>query len=135
LTRVYNNLNKVQEAEDKLLSLKQGTNSILAYIAKFERVLYKASGQNWLDVNKIFTFWNGLNSTICGRLSQQLALSRKYPNFVKVVQQLAGRSSHAPTSANAIGNHIGNHYSEPMELGAINAININAIDFPSSQSS
>ena len=56
LTRVYNNPNKVQEVEDKLLSLKQGTDSILAYVAKFERVLYKASGQNWLDVNKISTF-------------------------------------------------------------------------------
>jgi hypothetical protein len=46
LTRVYDNPNKVQEAEDKLLSLKQGTDSVLAYVAKFERVLYKASGQN-----------------------------------------------------------------------------------------
>ena len=122
LTRVYDNPNKVQEAEDKLLSLKQGTDSVPAYVAKFERVLYEASGQNWPDVNKISTFRNGLNSTIRSRLSQQLSLPRKYPDFVKVVQQLAGRSSHAPTSANAIGNHTGNHHSEPMELGAINAI-------------
>jgi|HubBroStandDraft_4_1064222.scaffolds.fasta_scaffold144995_1 hypothetical protein len=135
LTRVYDNPNKVQEAEDKLLSLKQGTDSVPAYVAKFERILYEASGQNWPDVNKISTFRNGLNSTIRGRLSQQLTLPRKYPDFVKVVQQLAGRSSHAPTSANAIGNHTGNHHSEPMELGAINAISINSIDTPSSQSS
>jgi len=134
LTRVYDNPNKIQEAEDKLLSLKQGTDSVLAYVAKFERVLYKASGQNWPDVNKISTFRNGLNSTIRSRLSQQLALPRKYPDFVKVVQQLAGRSSHAPTSTNTIGNHTGNHHSEPMELGAINAISINSIDTPSSHS-
>ena len=131
MTRVYDNPNKVQEAEDKLLSLKQGTDSVLAYVAKFERILYEASGQNWPDVNKISTFRNGLNSTIRSRLSQQLSLPRKYPDFVKVVQQLAGRSSHAPTSANATGNH----HSEPMELGAINAIHINSIDTPSSQSS
>ena len=135
LTRVYDNPNKVQEAEDKLLSLKQGTDSVPAYVAKFERVLYEASGQNWPDVNKISTFRNGLNSTIRSRLSQQLSLPRKYPDFVKVVQQLAGRSSHAPTSANATGNHTRNHHSEPMELGAINAISINSIDTPSSQSS
>jgi hypothetical protein len=64
LTRVYDNPNKVQEAEDKLFSLKQGTNSIPAYIAKFEQVLYEARGQNWPDVNKISTFRNGLSQII-----------------------------------------------------------------------
>ena len=44
LIRVYDNLNKVQEAEDKLYALKQGTNSLYAYIAKFERILYEARG-------------------------------------------------------------------------------------------
>jgi hypothetical protein len=39
---VYNNPNKVQEAEDKLYALKQGTDSLYAYIAKFKHVLYKA---------------------------------------------------------------------------------------------
>ena len=129
LTRVYDNPNKVQEAEDKLLSLKQGTDSVPAYVAKFERVLYEASGQNWPDVNKISTFRNGLNSTIRNRLSQQLSLPRKYPDFVKVVQQLASRSSHTPTSANATRNHTGNHHGEPMD---INALAINSIDIPSS---
>ena len=42
LLRVYNNPNKVQEAENKLHHLRQSTNSLPAYIAKFKRVLYKA---------------------------------------------------------------------------------------------
>ena len=42
LSRVYDNLNKVQEAEDKLFALKQGTDLIPMYIAKFKYVLYKA---------------------------------------------------------------------------------------------
>ena len=69
LSRVYDNPNKVQEAEDKLFLLKQGTESLPAYVAKFERILYEARGQNWPDVNKISTFRNGLNSTIRGRLA------------------------------------------------------------------
>ena len=69
LTRVYDNPNKVQEAEDKLYALKQGTDSLHAYMAKFERVLYKAHGQDWLDANKISTFRNGLNSTLRNRLA------------------------------------------------------------------
>jgi hypothetical protein len=131
LTRVYDNPNKVQEAEDKLLSLKQGTDSIPAYVAKFERVLYEASGQNWPDVNKISTFRNGLNSTIRSRLSQQLSLPRKYPDFVKVVQQLAGRSSSSLVQSQSTSNNQHREL-EPMD---INALAINSIDIPSSQSS
>ena len=70
LARVYNNPNKVQEAEDKLFSLKQNTDSLHAYMAKFERILYEAHGQDWPDVNKISTFRNGLNSTLRNRLAQ-----------------------------------------------------------------
>jgi hypothetical protein len=69
LTRVYDNPNKVQEAEDKLYALKQGTDSLHAYMAKFERVLYEACGQDWPDVNKISAFRNGLNSTLRNRLA------------------------------------------------------------------
>jgi hypothetical protein len=70
LIRVYDNPNKVQEAEDKLYALKQGTDSLHAYIAKFKRILYEARGQDWPDVNKISTFRNGLNSMLRNRLAQ-----------------------------------------------------------------
>ena len=36
LSRIYHNPNKLQEAEDKLHNLRQGNESISAYIAKFE---------------------------------------------------------------------------------------------------
>ena len=83
----------MQEAEDKLYSLKQGTESLHAFIAKFERILYKARGQDWNDVNKITAFRQGLNTTIKSRLAQQLNLPRTYAKFIETVQQLAGRSS------------------------------------------
>jgi hypothetical protein len=70
LIRVYDNPNKVQEAEDKLYALKQGTDSLHAYIAKFKRILYEARGQDWPDVNKISMFRNGLNSMLRNRLAQ-----------------------------------------------------------------
>ena len=93
LIRVYDNPNKVQEAEDKLYTLKQNADSLHVYTAKFERVLYKARGHDWPDVNKISTFRNSLNSTLRNRLAQQLNLPSKYSDFVRIVQQLAGRSS------------------------------------------
>jgi hypothetical protein len=118
LTQVYNNPNKVQEAEDKLLALKQGTDSLSTYVAKFEQVLYEARGQDWPDVNKISAFCNSLNSTIRRRLAQQLNLPCKYTEFICVVQQLAGcsfasssgpSSSHLPSARNG----------EPMDLSTV----------------
>lgn len=129
LARVYDNPNKVQEAEDKLFALKQGADSVPAYIAKFERVLHEARGQDWPDVNKISVFRNGLSSTIRNRLAQQLNLPRKYPDFVKVVQQLAGRSSHVPTSGS--GNH---SHGDPMDT-SVGAIDIGAVNISTSSSS
>jgi hypothetical protein len=126
LARVYDNPNKVQEAEDKLFTLKQNTDSISGYIAKFERILYEARGQDWPDVNKISTFRNGLNSTNRARLAQQLHLPRSYTDFVRTVQQLAGKSAlpQALTSGHSgqtTGRPTSQAYSghEPMEINAI----------------
>ncbi len=69
LARVYNNPNKQSEAEDKLYTLKQGNNSLPIYIAKFKRTLYKAGGQSWPDINKIFSFCNSLNLLLRSRLA------------------------------------------------------------------
>jgi hypothetical protein len=88
-------------------------------MAKFERILYEARGQDWPDVNKISTFRNGLNSILRNRLAQQLNLPCKYPDFVRIVQQLAGRSSSLPqpqSSSSSNGNH---HHSEPMDLNVV----------------
>jgi hypothetical protein len=46
LSYIYSNPNKVQEAEDKLYSLKQGTDSLYVFIAKFEYILYKVYRQD-----------------------------------------------------------------------------------------
>jgi len=125
LTRVYDNPNKVQEAEDKLYQLRQATDSLPAYIAKFERVLYEARGQNWPHVNKISTFRNGLNSTLRTRLSQQLNLPHTYSEFVRIVQQLSGRSSHSGGGSGSGGSFPAPRptpASDPMDITAINAI-------------
>jgi hypothetical protein len=86
LARVYDNPNKQSEAEDKLYALRQGNDSLPAYIAKFERTLYEANGQGWPDVNKISTFRNGLNSAIRSRLAQQLSLPRIYGDFLRTAR-------------------------------------------------
>ena len=118
LTRVFDNPNKVQQAEDRLLPLRQGRDSAPTYISKFERVLYEARGQNWPDINKISIFRNGLNSTIRDGLSEQLNLPQRYPDFVRIVQQLASQSSSSTVPFD--------DGSEATDIGgiAINSINI-----------
>jgi hypothetical protein len=105
------------------------------YIAKFERVLYEARGQDWPDVNKISAFRNGLASSIRSRLAQQLSLPRDYSKFVRVVQQLSGHSvalpsssaNHQPrpsyTPASSRPMHIVQR-GEPMDLSEISAIDL-----------
>jgi hypothetical protein len=105
LARVYDNPNKIHEAEDRLYALKQQpSESIPAFVAKFERILYEARGQDWPDSNKISVFRNGLNSVIRNRLAQQLSLPRTYPEFVRITQQLASRSTSAPHPTNPSSN-------------------------------
>lgn len=103
LARVFDNPNKVQEAEDRLLNLRQDTDSVAAFVAKFERVLYEAQGQDWPDVTKISTFRKGLNNNIRNRLNQQLNLPRTYTEFIRTVQQLASYTGSSHTSGNPSG--------------------------------
>ena len=58
----------MQEAKDKLYDIKQGSDLIPTYIAKFKHVLYKAYRQDWLDVNKISVFRNRLSPIVYNRL-------------------------------------------------------------------
>ncbi|KAJ5135829.1 uncharacterized protein N7515_005107 [Penicillium bovifimosum] len=82
LRRVYDNPNKVQEAEDRLLPIRQAADeSLAAYIAKFERLLYEAKGQTWPDVTKISAFRKGLQASTRNRLTQQLNLPRRVPTW------------------------------------------------------
>jgi hypothetical protein len=132
LTRVYDNPNKIQEAEDRLLSLKQDTDPLAAYIAKFERNLYEANGQDWPDVNKISTFRKGLNNTLRNRLNQQLNLPRTYPEFLRVVQQLASYSFSSssgplPSTRPATSNHHLNN--DRMDLSAITMNQLTAMEY------
>jgi len=125
----------VQEAEDKLYSLKQGTESLHAFIAKFERILYEARGQDWNDVNKIAAFRQGLNTTIKSRLAQQLNLPRTYAKFIEIVQQLAGRSSTYEHRDSEKKPYYLSRDHDTMDMSAINTISAITEPLRSSSSS
>ena len=124
----------MQEAEDKLYDIKQGSDSIPTYIAKFERVLYEAHGQDWPDVNKISAFRNGLSPMVRNRLRQQLNLPALYPAFLRVVQQLSGRSipssAYPPSNSGPTHAHSYTHTSDPMDITQISTIDNRLNDSP-----
>ncbi|BCR83504.1 uncharacterized protein ACHE_80210S [Aspergillus chevalieri] len=130
LSLVYDNPNKVQEAEDYLLVLKQDSGeSVAAYIAKFERILYEAKGKDWPDVTKISAFRKGLNPTLRGRLNQQLNLPKSYTDFLRVVQQLGSHSfsSNSTNVSHSQSHQSGSHTkSDPMDLSVININSLSA---------
>ncbi|EKD12076.1 hypothetical protein MBM_09755 [Drepanopeziza brunnea f. sp. 'multigermtubi' MB_m1] len=119
LALAYDNLNKIQEAEDKLLACKQGTDALYIY--------------TWLDANKIIAFRNGLNSIIRTRLNGQLTLPTTYTEYVHVTQQLRRSSgssgpsgpSHgfprpsAPLPQNRLRTSTGPLPGDPMDLSAV----------------
>ena len=71
-----------------------------------------------------------MSSIIRSRLNQQLNLPQRYSDFIRIVQQLAGRSfSYSTVQPSGNGNN--QRGSEPMDIGAIT---INSIDVPTPRS-
>ena len=92
LARIYDNLNKVQEAEDRLGNISQGSDSLSIYVSKFERLLWEAKSNDISDKAKISYFRYRLSDSLRKALSGQLNLPREYTAFVATCQQLAGSS-------------------------------------------
>lgn len=89
LTSVYGNPNNVEEAKDRLFSIRQNpSHSVAVYISRFEQLLSKAKGQDWCDGIKIAILRQGLDLTILVRLYEQSNQPRVYSDFVKLIQQL-----------------------------------------------
>jgi hypothetical protein len=127
LSRVYDNPNKVFEAEEALHAVKQGDQPLSAYIAKFERLLFEAKGQDWPDANKIIAFRSGLSFSLRKNLSTQLALPTDYPGYLSVVQQLNRRLFTSFSSSGfAAAGHAGHaaahatYASDKMDLSTVN---------------
>ena len=120
LSRAYTNPNEVFEAEEALHAIKQGDQPLPAYIARFERLLYEAEGQDWNDTNKIMLFRAGLSPSLRKVLSLQLVLPTDYPGYLSSVQQINRRSPHASASTT----HAHGQNSDKMDVSAINISSI-----------
>lgn len=119
LARIYEDPNKASRASDRLTQLRQGTDSLPHYLAKFERTLFEAQALDWPDSAKISTLRSGLNDHLKRKLEVQLVVPAKYDDFVRALHQLSGHAKSAgfATAAAASTNH-----HDKMEIGAISTI-------------
>lgn len=114
LARLFDDPNKIRDAEDKLQSLQQGPDdSLPTYLAKFERLLYKAKANLWPNTTKIALLRKGLNKAARARLDGQVLVPDNYNDFVTLLQKLSGRNGGGPRSGSST------HTGDPMNIGAI----------------
>lgn len=129
LVRLNDNPNKQQEAADKLQSLRQGDDSLGAFLVKFERLLYKAQANKWSDDAKISLLRSALGSRVRGRLALQIIVPNDYDGFVKLLQKLEGSGNQGRYHGSDNGSYGqgssggGQHDSNKMDIGAVYAVN------------
>ena len=68
-----------------MIELRQGTMSVAVYIPQFERVMFEASANSWLDDAKITTLVGGLNKYTRQRIDGQMTLPTDYNGFVRML--------------------------------------------------
>ena len=120
LTRVYDNPNKVQDAEERMMAIRQGEDSLSQYLAKFERVRYEARANTWPDHLVISVFRKGLSAKLRDRQSQQHSPPTTYSAYVQLVQQLASHSSYNTSTSHNQSHHPPG--TTPMDIGNVNTI-------------
>lgn len=119
LARIYEDPNKVGRASERLTQLRQGTDSLPHFLAKFERTLFEAQALDWPDLAKISTLRAGLNDHLKRKLEVQLVVPVRYDDFVRALHQLSGyakSASFAPAAVTAPHDH------NKMEIAAISTI-------------
>lgn len=105
LARIYEDPNKASRASDRLTQLRQGTDTLPHFLAKFERTLFEAGALDWPDSAKISTLRSGLSDHLKRKLEVQLAVPAAYDAFVRALHQLSGHGRSAPSAPAATPAH------------------------------
>jgi hypothetical protein len=112
LDRVYNDPNKKDGAAARLQSIKQGSDSVSVFLAKFERLFHEAGANSWPSAIKISILRNGVNNRLKAKLDVQLELPETYDGFVKALHKLGSSDGGSNFSA-AFGGSSNNPVSRP----------------------
>ena len=84
----YGNPHEVQQALQKLNSLRQGTRSFITFLPEFERLLSEAGGDNWPEEVKIDRLCNAVSVEILGDTTN-VPLPKDYLGTVNMLRSIA----------------------------------------------
>ena len=88
--RLCHNPRENQEAVQRFTSVRQrDEESLVAYLARFERLTYEANATTWPDVTRVTTLHRGLRTTLRQTLenSNDALFDLPYDNYIKLVQR------------------------------------------------
>jgi len=90
MERAYGDPNLKERANSKLSSMRQGKESMAAFLPKYERTLAEAGGADWSDDIRIHTLKWMLNSTMLEALVVT-DLPRDYHDFTRLILRTDAR--------------------------------------------
>ena len=100
--RLCHNPREQQEAIQRFSNVRQKDDeSLIAYLARFERLSYEAGANSWPDVSRVTSLHRGLRLTLRQPLeeSNDSLFSQSYNDYVELLQGLDRRTRRQPASA------------------------------------
>jgi hypothetical protein len=129
--RLCHNPREQQEAIQRFSSVRQREDeSLVAYLARFERLSYEADSTTWPDTSRISTLHRGLRSTLRQTLEEtnDSLFNLTYDQYIELVQRidrrvrrpqfLASAQKPPPRSALPRAEPRTESHTEPMDIGA-----------------
>ena len=102
--RLCHNPREHQEAIQRLSTIRQkDEESLVAYLARFERLVFEAEASSWPEVTRITTFHRGLRSTLRHLLeeSEDSLFTLPYDSYIELAQRL-DRRGRRPQNQNPV---------------------------------
>ena len=100
--RLCHNPREQQEAIQRFSTVRQKDDeSLIAYLARFERLSYEAGANKWPDVSRVSSLHRGLRPTLRQPLeeSNDSLFSQSYNDYVELLQGLDRRTRRQPFSS------------------------------------
>lgn len=122
--RLCHNPREQQEAMQRFTSVQQrDEESLVAYLARFERLSYEADATSWPDISRVTTLHRGLKSTLRQILenSNDSLFSLSYDEYVELLQRADRRTrpTRNPALKPALSRNPDLMDTEPVQIASI----------------
>ncbi|KAL6150629.1 hypothetical protein ACJBU6_10908 [Exserohilum turcicum] len=99
--RLCHNPREQQEAIQRFSQIRQRDDeSLIAYLARFERLSFEAKASSWPDISRVTTLHRGLRQSLRQKLEElnDSLFSLPYDQYVETMQSAERRSKRFPSS-------------------------------------